>query len=76
MYPSNPFNNVQKNQSTRSNFFRKKSSINCELLYPEDFLKLDTDKISFNSIWIVWSDKCMLAETAALILLKHLSQVN
>ncbi|CAH8569952.1 unnamed protein product [Schistosoma intercalatum] len=76
MYPSNAFNNVQKNQSTRSKFFRKKSSINCELLYPEDFLKLDTDKISFNSIWIVWSDKCMLAETAALILLKHLSQTE
>uniref|UniRef100_A0A095BXF5 Phosphatidate phosphatase LPIN1 n=1 Tax=Schistosoma haematobium TaxID=6185 RepID=A0A095BXF5_SCHHA len=76
MYPSSPFNNSQKNQSTRSKFFRKKSSINCELLYPEDFLKLDTDKISFNSIWIVWSDKCMLAETAALILLKHLSQTE
>ncbi|XP_018652360.1 putative lipin [Schistosoma mansoni] len=74
--PSNQFNHSQKIQSTRPKFFRKKSSINCELLYPEDFLKLETDKISFNSIWIVWSDRCMSGETAARILLKNLSQTE
>ncbi|KAH8872549.1 Phosphatidate phosphatase LPIN2 [Schistosoma japonicum] len=69
-------NNSQKVKSTRSSFFRRKSTVNCELLYPEDFRKLDTDKTPFSSIWVVWSDRCMSGETAALILLSNLSQTE
>ncbi|CAH8852745.1 unnamed protein product [Trichobilharzia szidati] len=65
-----------KSKLNRSKFFRRKSTITCELLYPEDFLKLDTVKVSFNSVWIIWSGCCMSSETAALILLRNLSQVE
>nr|CAH8858141.1 unnamed protein product [Trichobilharzia regenti] len=65
-----------KSKLNRSKFFRRKSTVTCELLYPEDFLKLDTVKVSFNSVWIIWSGCCMSSETAALILLRNISQVE
>ncbi|CAH8565037.1 unnamed protein product [Heterobilharzia americana] len=69
-------NTSTKVKSHRSKFFSRKLSVNCELVYPEDFLKFETDKVPFDSVWIVWSSSCMSGETAALILLRNLSQME